>query len=143
MSSDYTNAQFTHNKTYSSASPNLHQQSTSLARLTRGQGLRFRHENELVAVRVWQTPNIDHFLICFVVAADSATIHCITSLERISPTGTPPQVLPIETIYQPIISFFRMTEITKKASPPQGFSRLRSGGQGFRSRQVQERYPQR
>ena len=127
MSSDYTNAQFTHNKTYSSASPNLHQQSTSLARLTRGQGLRFRHENELVAVRVWQTPNLDHFKICFVVAAGNATIHCIAALESISTTGTPLQVLSIETINQPIISFFRMTEVTKKLPPSQGFARLRLG----------------
>ena len=93
--------------------PNLYQPGTSLARLTRGQGLRFRHENELVTVRVWQTPNLYHLLICFVVAAGSATIHCITALERISPMGTPLQVLPIETIYQPIISFFHMTESLK------------------------------
>ena len=107
--------------------PNLHQQGTSLARLTRGQGLRFRHENELVTVRVWRNPNLDHFLIRFVVAAGNATIHCIAALESIPTTGTPLQVLPIETIYQPIISFFRMTEITKKSSPPQGFARLRFG----------------
>ena len=69
---------------------NLHQPGTSLARLTRGHGLRFQHENELVMVRVWQTPNLYHFLICFVIAAGSATIHCITALERIFSDGEPP-----------------------------------------------------
>ena len=101
--------------------PNLYQPGTSLARLTRGQGLRFRD-----AVRVWQIPNLDHFLIYFVVAAGSASIHCITASERISPTGSPLQVLSIETVCQPITPFFRMTEITQKSSLPQGFARFAS-----------------
>jgi len=37
----------------------------------------------------------------------------LTALERISFDGDPLQVLLIETTYQPIISFFHMTEIAK------------------------------
>ena len=65
-------------------------------------------------VRVWQTHRLGRFLIHFLTVAGRTTMYSVlTALERISFDADPLQVLLIETTYQPIISFFHMTEIAK------------------------------
>ena len=64
-------------------------------------------------MRVLQTRSLDHFLIHFPIVAGRTTIHSATVLEHV-PFDRDFWVLLIETSYQLIISFFRITETAKK-----------------------------
>ncbi|KAF9645921.1 phosphoglycerate mutase-like protein [Thelephora ganbajun] len=94
---DYVNTQLTHNKTYAYRLPPTY--------VNQVRDLVNWHEDKIFS---------DSDMNGIGNIAGRTTMHSVlTALERISFDGDPLQVLLIETTYQPMISFFHMTEIAK------------------------------